>query len=448
MKKVLVGVSIGTVFECFDFYLYAAIAGIVISGAYFPTVDPAVATIAALSTFAVGYLARPVGAVIFGHLGDRLGRKNALTLSFILMGISTVAIGLLPTYNSIGIAAPIMLVAIRFVQGIGVGGEFGGAVTMVFEHGHRTQRRALLGSIPAAAQSAGFLVASASLALISAFTTGDQFQEWGWRIPFVASAFFVALGFWFRRTMEESPIFEAAKGSKKTVSAPLVELVRNHPGRILISAFVPIVILATYGLILVYMVSYAKNRGFSAENLLVATTIAQVVYLPTIILSAYLSDRLGSRRLPMMFGAIGSALWSFAFWPLVNTGSFLAMVIALTVALIFIAAVYGPLSAFLAELFPPNVRYSGFSFGYQLMQAIVGGTTPVVAAALVTATGDWLVLPLITAIVGTLSLLAILISRRFPMFIDDDVGSVESPGRRDFVELGMFSPRQREVPLS
>src|ERR671915_196488 len=260
MKKGFVASIVSTVIEWYDFFLYAVVAGLVINKAFFPNVGPLVATIASLSTFAVGFLARPVGAVIFGHLGDKLGRKRILSITLVVMGIATFVTGILPTYAEIGILAPIILVLMRILQGIGVGGEYGGAILMLFEHGYRAKRRGLLGALPSASASAGFLLASGTMAVITAVTTPEQFQAWGWRIPFVASVLLLAFGYWIRRSVDESPVFVGTQQADETVRVPLLHLLRLHPRQVLISIALPICTAVTYNLVLVYLVTYATGR--------------------------------------------------------------------------------------------------------------------------------------------------------------------------------------------
>jgi MFS family permease len=410
MKKAFIASIVGTLIEWFDFFLYAAAASLVINKAFFPNVSPAVASIASLSTFAVGFVARPLGAVIFGHLGDKIGRKRVLTITLVMMGAATLATGVLPTYEMIGMAAPVLLVIIRFIQGIGVGGEYGGAVLMVFEHSRRDDRKGLFGSFPLAAASAGFLLASACLALINAVVADQQFQSWGWRIPFVLSALLLVFGYWIRRSVDETPEFERAQKADKVVRLPLVELFRNYPRQVLISIAFPLCIAVSYSLIMVYMVTYATSRGVERGDLLVVTTIAQCFYIPLILTSGYLSDRFG-RRTPMAIGMVGTAVWSFAFWPLISTGTPGFIFLGTAVALAFASATYGPQAALQAELFPLPVRYSGVTFGYQLAQAVAGGLTPVLAVALVSGYGTWVPVTVVTVIAATISLFALWLSR-------------------------------------
>ncbi|WP_190813041.1 MFS transporter [Saccharopolyspora pogona] len=410
MKKAFVASIVGTIIEWYDFFLYAAVAGLVINHAFFPNVSPVISTIASLSTFAVGFIARPLGAMIFGHLGDKIGRKRVLSATLVLMGSATLVTGLLPTYETIGLAAPIILVAMRVLQGIGVGGEYGGAILMISEQGYRTRRRGLLTSFPSASASVGFLLSSATMALMTAATTSEQFQSWGWRIPFVASAALLGFGYWIRRSVAEPPAFADAKQAVETVRSPLVEIFRRFPRQVYVSIALPVCIAVSYSLVLVYMVTYATGRGTDGSSLLGLTTLAQTIYLPLIIGWGFTSDHLG-RRKPMAFGMIGTAAWAFAFWPLIGTGSWGLMLLAVAVGLFFISAMYGPQAAFLAELFPVEVRYSGISFGYQVAFAVAGGLTPVVALTLQTATGSWVPAAVMTGVGAAISLSALVVSR-------------------------------------
>ncbi|WP_216854629.1 MFS transporter [Rhodococcus opacus] len=388
LRRVLFASVIGTVIEWYDFFLYAAAVGLVISAAFFPANDPTVGTLIALSTLAVGFVARPLGAIIFGHLGDKIGRKPLLVITLTIMGSATLITGLLPTYAQIGTLAPIILVIVRIVQGIAVGGEYGGAVLMILEHKSGSNRRGFLGSIPNACASAGFLLASGSLAVISYLTTEDQFQRWGWRIPFVASVALIVVGFYIRRRVEESPAFTASQKTAPAVRVPLFEIFSRYPKQVLVSIGVPASTAVAYNLVLVFLVPYAKGLGVSAGDLLTVTTSAQMVYIPLLLSWGYLSDRLG-RSVPMAFGMIGVAVWAVPFFLLVNTDSPIWIFVAVAGALFFVSAMYGPQAAFLAELFPTEVRYSGISFGYQLVFAVAGGTTPMIAVGLTSATDSW-----------------------------------------------------------
>jgi len=410
---VLLAAVVGTVLEWFDFFLYSVAAALVLGAAFFPGNDPAVATILAFSTIAVGFLSRPIGAVIFGHLGDKLGRKASLVLTLWIMGSATVATGLLPTYHQIGVLAPILLVGIRVIQGIGVGGEYGGAVLMVLEHSRNPKRRGVLGSIPNACASAGFLLASGVMALLTSVMDPEQFQAWGWRIPFIASFIIVLLGYYIRRRVEDSPVFQQAQERKDTEKVPLAALVRNEPLALFVAFAVPCCVAIAYNIVLVYFTSYVVTAGVEASTMLIVSTLAQAIYIPLIIGWGALSDRIG-RRLPMVIGIVGATAWMFVAFPLVGTQNPSLIFVAIAVSLVFIAGMYGPQAAFLTSLFRPQFRYSGISIGYQVAFAVAGGLTPVIAAALYAEFESWVPIAIYLACGAVLSLVAVIASRRIP----------------------------------
>lgn len=418
MRRVIVASVIGTIIEWYDFFLYAASATLVISKLFFPTTEPLVGTLIALSTFAVGFMARPVGAMIFGHFGDRIGRKRVLVVTLLIMGCGTLMIGLMPTYQSIGVAAPVMLVTVRIIQGVAVGGEYGGAVLMVLEHGHRLNRRGLLGSIPNASASAGFLLATGALAVMTAVTTTRQFEAWGWRVPFLASFVLILVGFYIRSRVAESPLFRDADDTERTVRLPIAAMIRRSPRQALVSVATPICVAIAYNTVLVFLMPFAAQETTVApETLLIVTTIAQAFYIPCILFWGAVSDRVG-RRVPMLVGMGGMAGWIFVFFTLVKTGSLVATAVALLVALFFIAAMYGPQAAYLAELFSTEVRYSGVSLAYQLAFAVAGGFTPVAAVFLHASTGSWLPVAALLVVGAAISATAVTLGR---------AGELESP---------------------
>jgi MFS family permease len=387
--RVVAAGMIGTIVEYFDFLIYATVSGLVFGKLFFPADDPFVSSILVWGTFAVSYLARPIGGIIFGHFGDKLGRTRVLFLTLIMMGISTTMIGILPTYEKIGIAAPIILVLLRIVQGLGVGGEYGGAALMMIEHSHASGKRGLWGSLTTASSSVGFLLASALMAVLTATTSDEQFTGWAWRIPFLLSAVLLGVGFYIRLKISETPLMQATIERAETVRAPLVELVRKHPKSLLIALGAPFGQFAGYYVTLVFSIPYVVSLGSSNESFLLAmATIAQVFYVGSVIFGGYLSDKVGRRR-PMLLGALCLGMWSFAFFPLMLSGTVAGTLVAFTVALLCVGMIVGPMAAFLAELFGTGVRYSGLSVGYQFSAAIAGGLSPVFATYLVHVSGSW-----------------------------------------------------------
>jgi metabolite-proton symporter len=381
VRKVIVASLIGTSLEWYDFFIYGTAAALVFNKIFFPTFEPLVGTLLAFTTYAVGFVARPLGGLIFGHYGDRLGRKNVLVVTLLLMGIATFLIGLLPTYDSIGVWAPILLVALRFLQGLGLGGEWGGAVLMTLESGD-ANRRGLNASWPQVGVPLGLLLANGVLSLMGAVTSEPAFLSWGWRVPFLLSGLLVVVGLWIRMTIAESPLFREVEESHTKAGAPILEVLRRHPKQVLLAIGARVgVDVAFYTFVLfitTYVATYLKlPRNYALNAVLIAAAV-QVVLIP---LFGNLSDRF-ARRPVYLAGAIGAAVWVFVFFILLDTGQFWLIVLAAVVALVFHAAMYGPQAAFISEMFPTRVRYTGASMGYQLAGIIGGALAPIISVAL------------------------------------------------------------------
>jgi metabolite-proton symporter len=385
-RKVIVASLIGTSLEWYDFFLYSTAAAVVFNRLFFPNASPATGTLLAFTTAAVGFVARPLGGIVFGHLGDRRGRKQVLVLTLLLMGIATVLIGALPTYASIGIAAPLLLGVLRFLQGLGLGGEWGGAVLMTLEHG-AAERRGLNTSWPQVGVPAGNLLAAGALGFLGAVMDDDAFLSWGWRLPFFFSGVLVLAGLWIRLTIAESPLFTEVERTGAKVRMPLVEVVRRHPRQLLVVMAARIGTDVAFYTFTVYSLVYItgtvhRGRSVGLTAVLVGSAF-QLVLIPAF---GALSDRFG-RRPVYALGAVAAAAWAFAFFPLLRSGSTPVIVLAVVIALLTHAAMYGPQAAFIAELFATELRYSGASMGYQLAGVLGGGIAPIVAIALVHATG-------------------------------------------------------------
>jgi metabolite-proton symporter len=381
VRRVIVASLIGTSLEWYDFFIYGVAAALVFNKIFFPSFEPLVGTLLAFATYAVGFIARPLGGVIFGHYGDKLGRKNVLVVTLLLMGIATFAVGLLPTHATIGVWAPVLLVSLRFLQGLGLGGEWGGAVLMTLESGD-SRRRGLNASWPQVGVPIGLLLANGVLSLMGGLTSDAAFLSWGWRVPFLLSGALVLVGLWIRLTIAESPLFREVEVQETKARAPIVDVLRLYPKRVLLAIGARVgVDVAFYTFVLfitIYVATYLKLPRSYALNAVLIAAACQVFLIPWF---GRLSDRLG-RRPVYLFGAIGSAIWVFIFFALLETRSFSLIVLATVVALFFHAAMYGPQAAFIAEMFPTRVRYSGASMGYQLAGILGGALAPIISVAL------------------------------------------------------------------
>ena len=379
LRRVVAASLIGTTIEWYDFFLYGSAAALVFNKLFFPEFDPLVGTMLAFATYALGFVARPVGGIVFGHYGDRIGRKKLLMLSLILMGVATVLIGLLPTYNQIGVWAPLALIALRLVQGFAVGGEWGGAVLMAAEHGD-AKRRGFWASWPQAGVPAGNLLAAAVLAIMAAVQTEAEFLAWGWRVPFVLSALLVVVGWYIRNRVSESPMFEAEIDAAEAPSkVPAMDVLREKPKALVLGAGLRVGENISYYILTVFSLTFlvdvaAESRSLALNALLVGAAV-QFFAIP---LFAALSDRIG-RRPVYAFGGLGLAAWSFVLFGLLGSGDHLSIYAALVVGLVLHGAMYGPQAAFITELFPTRIRYSGVSLAYQLTSIVAGSLAPIIA---------------------------------------------------------------------
>ncbi|MFE2751944.1 MFS transporter [Actinosynnema sp. NPDC059335] len=386
--KVVVASLIGTTIEWYDFFLYGSAAALVFNKLFFPTADPLTGTLLAFTTYAIGFLARPLGGLVFGHFGDKLGRKKLLVLSLLLMGGATFAMGLLPTYAAIGVAAPLLLTLLRLVQGFALGGEWGGAVLIVSEHGS-AERRGFWASWPQAGVPMGNLLATAVLAVLAAVQSDEAFLSWGWRVPFLLSGVLVLIGLWIRLSVSESPVFLEAQAKieagRLEEKPPIVAVVRDHWREVLIAMGARMAENVSYYVITAFILVYITSElGMARSAGLNAVLIASFVHLVTIPLWGALSDRIG-RRTTYLIGTVGIGLWMFAFFALLDTKSFFPMTVAVTIGLVLHGAMYGPQAAFFSELFGTKVRYSGASIGYQLASIAAGAVAPLIATALLQA---------------------------------------------------------------
>ena len=411
LRKVVLASMIGTTIEWYDFFLYGSASVLVFNKLFFPKSDAHVGTMLALSTYALGFVARPLGGLVFGHFGDRIGRKQLLMLSLVMMGGSTMLIGLLPTFAQAGLFAPLLLLLLRLVQGFAVGGEWGGAVLMVTEYGE-AKRRGFWAGWPQAGVPAGNLLAAAVLAIMSAVQSNADFLAWGWRVPFLLSAVLVAVGYWVRTTLAESPLFQQAlDDAGAPPRAPMMDAIRERPGGLAIGAGLRVAenicfyVITTFGL--TYIVDHVHLTRTVALNAMLIGTAVEVVMIP---IFAALSDKIGRRPLYVL-GAAGIAVWGFAFFRLIDTGQMPLIVLAVVGGLICHGLMYAPQAAFIAELFPTRMRYSGASLAYQGTSIFAGSLAPIIAVFLLDRYKSWVPIAIYLAIAGAISVFSALKAR-------------------------------------
>ncbi|BCW45312.1 MFS transporter [Arthrobacter sp. StoSoilB5] len=401
LRKVAFASAAGTTIEFYDFFIYGTAAALVFPVVFFPALGAAAGTVASFGTFAVAFIARPVGAIIFGHYGDRIGRKKTLITTLLMMGIATVLIGLIPDASTIGIAAPILLVVLRFVQGLAVGGEWAGATLLTAEYAPQG-RRGMFGSFPQLGPSVAFALASGTF-LVTSLTLGDKSEAFitiGWRVPFILSAVLVLVGFWVRTSIEETPVFRNASRPATTAKLPIVESIKGQPKEILLAGGSLTLLFALFYIGTAFLTSYATSpTGMQLSRPVVLTTgiIASVFVAAATMASGILSDRFGRKKV-IAASCIFAVPWSLVLFPLLNTGTVLAFGIGLTVTLVIFAIAYGPAGALLPELFETKYRYTGAGMGYNLAGVLGGGIVPLVAAQLITSTGGWGIGVLLAAI--------------------------------------------------
>ena len=381
IRLVALASLVGTAIEWYDFYLYGTAAALIFNRLYFPTFDPLTGTLAAFGTYAAGFLARPIGGIIIGHYGDRVGRKSMLVLTLVIMGLATFGIGLLPTYAQIGPWAAVGLVTLRLAQGFGVGGEWGGAVLMAVEHAPAGSR-GFYGSWPQMGVPAGLLLSSFAFVLLSRLPE-DQFLSWGWRLPFLLSILLVGVGLVIRLRILETPAFLRVKETGAESRLPIVDLLRTHRREVLLAIGARFVENGAFYIYTVFLLVYGTQKvGLDRQTLLTGVLIGAVCLLAAVPVCGWLSDRLG-RRPVYLFGACFTAVWAYPLFRLVDTGSTPLVWLAVVVALVFgHAPMYGPQAAFFSELFGSRVRYSGASLGSQLASVLAGGLSPFIATAL------------------------------------------------------------------
>jgi metabolite-proton symporter len=404
-RSIFAASFIGTSIEWYDYYIFGTAAALVFGTLFFPQFSSVAGTLAAFGTFAVGFIARPLGAAVIGHYGDRIGRKAMLVLTLLLTGGATALIGLLPTYAAIGVAAPLLLVLLRLLQGFGVGGEWGGAVLIATEHAS-PRRRAVYGSFAQFGVPIGVL--TSNLAFLAVAGLSDEaFLSWGWRIPFLLSVVLVVVGFVVRSRLQDAPEFEQVKAKRETSTVPFTELLRRHPRVLALASLASIAPPAVGYTVIVYMLSYGTTAlDYERTTLLTLIMLSTVVWVATIVVAALLSDRYGSRRV-FIIGAVTAVIWPVPMFALVNTGSAGLAGLAFAVAAVVQGIMAGAQGGLFSEIFPVRVRYSGISIAYQVGGMVGGAITPLVATALFGATGSSTPIALYVTALSLLSLVAV-----------------------------------------
>ena len=390
MQKVALTALAGTSIEWYDFFLYGAAAALVFPTAFFGEVPESTALILSLLTFAAGFIARPIGGIIFGHFGDKVGRKKTLVAALMLMGIASTLIGLLPTYAMIGVTAPILLTTLRFAQGLAIGGQWGGAMLLVTESAP-SNKRGYYGAYAQAGAPIGVILANLAFISTSALVSDDAFMSWGWRIPFLASAILIGISMYIQLTMEDTKAFKELQNlrasqdqvsTKGVQKSPVLEALIKYPKRIALAAGAFLSIQVTFYILVAFLLAYGvKSADMTRNDMLSAVLIGSAVMVPVQFMFSSYSDRNGRKGI-FMTGAILTAIWAFVIFPLVDTGNFWLIVIAVSIGLSFLAMMYGPQAAFFTELFSTEVRYSGATLGYQLGAIAGGAFAPTIAAKL------------------------------------------------------------------
>ncbi|MBN9213771.1 MAG: MFS transporter [Microbacterium sp. SCN 70-200] len=432
-RRVLFATVVGTTVEWYDFFIYASAAGLVFGQLFFAPAGEGFAQVLSFITVGISFLFRPFGAFLAGHFGDKYGRRVVLMVTLILMGVATTLVGLLPTYAAIGMAAPILLILLRILQGISAGGEWGGAVLMAVEHAPKS-KRGLFGASPQMGVPLGLLLASGILALMTAIAPGDAFMEWGWRVPFLLSVVLIVIGYYVRRRVEESPVFTELAERKEETRMPIVQLFRKHALLVIIAALVfagnnAVGYMTTGGYIQRYATDPKGAIGLATGDVLWAVTLSAVTWLLFTFLAGWISDRIG-RRTTYIAGWVLQLVGVLLLFPLVNTGSVVNLALGLVVLTVGLGFTYGPQAALYTELFPASIRFSGVSISYAIGAILGGAFAPTIAQAIVQATGSTAGVTWYLAGMTVLGLVATLLLRDrsgIPLGPDHEAEQAQSP---------------------
>ncbi len=405
LRRAVIAATVGTTIEWYDFFLYSTVTGLVFARLYFPRSDPLVGTLEAFAIYAVGFAARPIGAAIFGHWGDRLGRKSALIATLMLMGIATFLVGLVPTYDSIGIWGAVLLTVLRFIQGVGVGGEWGGSVLLSMEWARTSHHRGFIASWPQFGVPSGLFLANLAVLVFSSLS-GDAFIAWGWRVPFLISIVLVAIGLWIRLGILETPTFRRLVEENRIERAPIAEVFRLQAKEVFLSAFARMAEQAPFYIFTAFVFAYGVGTlKMSRDLLLMVVLAASLVSFVSIPLAGHLSDKFGRKRV-YIIGAVVTAIFGWIYFALLDTMMPFWIFVAIVLSLIPHDIMYGPQAALIAESFTGRLRYSGASIGYQLASIIAGGPAPLIAAALFASYQSWVAISVYITVCSVISVVA------------------------------------------
>jgi MFS family permease len=426
LRRAVVASTVGTVIEAYDFLLYVLVAPLVFAKLYFPSSDPLTGTLQAFGIYAVGFIARPVGAAFFGHYGDRIGRKVTLIATLLLTGLSTFAVGFVPSYASIGIWGAIILTGVRFIQGIGIGGEWGGATLIAMEWAKTNSHRGFITSWPQWGAPAGLFIANVMVLVFSAIS-GDQFLNWGWRVPFWISIVMVAVGMWIRLGILETPVFQNLLDKQETARAPVIEVFRKQPKEIVLTALCRMAEQGPFYIFVAFIFTYGTTILHSSRDmLLLAVLCATAVSTITLPVAGAISDRIGRKKM-YLIGTVTMGIWGFVYFTLLNTMVPGWIFLAIVVSLIPHDMMYGPQGALIAECFSPRLRYSGASLGYHLASIIAGGPAPLIATALLASTGSGYSVAIYIAICAVVSIVS---TAFLPDYTNQDISAEDAYTRQ------------------